>query len=74
MAAYVCDHCGRIAGDEAGGYSSLHDHTGSYRFCHPNVPGRPDCYHLVTACGEPIGTRWTADGPHAGPDRQEVNP
>ncbi|MFC9432763.1 hypothetical protein [Nocardia sp. NPDC057030] len=57
MSRYVCDHCGRDAGDDAGGYSSLHDVTGSYRFCHPPVSGRPDCYRLVTEDGEVIGGR-----------------
>jgi hypothetical protein len=57
MSAYVCDHCGRVAGDDAGGYSSLHDATGSYRFCHPPTSDRPDCYRLITEEGEVIGIR-----------------
>ena len=40
----VCVHCGRVCGDMAGGSGGV----GEYKLCHPNEPGRPDCYHLVT--------------------------
>lgn len=58
MSTFTCDHCGRTAGDYAGGSAaaSLGDGT-EYRFCHPNEPDRPDCYHLVTVHGEQIGAR-----------------
>jgi hypothetical protein len=70
MSGFVCDHCGRPAGDFDGGGSgmSVLDGNGnsvSYRFCHPNAKGRPDCYRLVTERGEKIGSRKheTAGGP-----------
>lgn len=41
-----CSHCNRDMGTFASGYA-----RGGPNFkilCHPNVPGRPDCYQLVT--------------------------
>jgi hypothetical protein len=60
---YRCDHCGRFAGDEAGGSSMVSDHTDRVlRLCHrPTEPDRPDCYHLVTVAEEPIGIRKTPE-------------
>lgn len=43
----TCAHCGRVMGDAAGGSGRVGDH----RLCHPNEPGRPDCYVLVTQFG-----------------------
>lgn len=39
-----CVHCGRLCGDFDGGYASV----GDAQLCHPNAPGRPDCYFNVT--------------------------
>jgi hypothetical protein len=56
MATFICDHCGRVAGDFAGGSGSGNLINGRvYRVCHPNAPGRPDCYKLVRY--EPLGSR-----------------
>ncbi len=44
LPASVCVHCGRKCGDTNGGSGSV---QGS-KLCHPNEPGRPDCYHMVT--------------------------
>jgi hypothetical protein len=40
----ACAHCGRPCGDAESGWGSLNGEP----LCHPNVPGRPDCYVLVT--------------------------
>jgi hypothetical protein len=40
-----CSHCDRMAGNFAGGFARSSD---GRALCHPNVRGRPDCYHLVT--------------------------
>lgn len=32
----------------AGGWASVGDSVGRVQLCHPNEPGRPDCYHMVT--------------------------
>ena len=55
----TCDHCGRICGDFAGGYSSVSGALwgGTFQLCHPNEEGRPDCYRLVTVYRETIGVR-----------------
>lgn len=42
-----CAHCGRPCGDTAGGCGSIN----GTMVCHPNQPGRPDCYHLATTYG-----------------------
>lgn len=55
MAAATCDHCGRTMGDFDGGSGLLYRGGKRYSFCHPNAPGRPDCYHLVTVYDHPIG-------------------
>jgi len=41
----VCVHCGRLMNNFIGGSSKI---PGVGPTCHPNVTGRPDCYHLVT--------------------------
>ncbi len=53
----ICDHCGRTMGDFAGGSGRLTRAGTTFRFCHPNDPSRPDCYHLVTVWSEEIGSR-----------------
>ena len=48
---HTCGHCGRTdVGTMAGGYGQArHPETReSVDLCHPSVPGRPDCYRLVT--------------------------
>ena len=40
----LCVHCGRVTNNEEAGYGSVEGQP----LCHPNVTGRPDCYHLVT--------------------------
>jgi hypothetical protein len=52
-APYTCAHCGRPIGDMAGGCARV----GSKRVCHPNMPGRPDCYRLITMYHEVMGVR-----------------
>ena len=52
----LCDHCGREMGDFAGGFGSVSHDGRTYHLCHPNMPDRPDCYHLVTVYGQPIGS------------------
>lgn len=47
----VCTHCGRCCGDYAGGTASVQ----GFPVCHPNEPGRPDCYTLVTVHGQRLG-------------------
>lgn len=44
MTTRTCVHCARTMGDMAGGYGSVNGNP----LCHPNAPGRPDCYHLAT--------------------------
>lgn len=39
----ICAHCGRACGDMAGGWSLINNQP----FCHPNEPGRPDCYRMA---------------------------
>lgn len=39
-----CGHCGRIMGDQAGGWASYN----GVPVCHPNEEGRPDCYVNVS--------------------------
>lgn len=41
----VCVHCGRRCNDYEGGHASAGEGS---PLCHPNVDGRPDCYHMVT--------------------------
>lgn len=53
----TCDHCGRTMGDFAGGSGGLTRDGEHYNLCHPNEPGRPDCYRLVTGRAEPLGWR-----------------
>lgn len=44
-----CVHCGRSALDFAGGYARLDAEP----VCHPNGPGRPDCFRMITVYGHP---------------------
>lgn len=55
---YLCQHCGRLAGNFGGGWAAV----GEDRVCHPNVAGRPDCYRLITVYGEVLGSRRLAPG------------
>jgi hypothetical protein len=55
---YLCEHCGRLAGNYGGGWAAV----GEARVCHPNVAGRPDCYRLITVYGEPVGARRLGSG------------
>lgn len=43
----ACAHCGRTTGDIAGGSATV----GGLPVCHPNEPGRPDCYRAITVYG-----------------------
>lgn len=47
----LCAHCGALdIGSFAAGYASVpgtNENTQAL-LCHPNIPGRPDCYRLVT--------------------------
>lgn len=52
MIARICALCGRVCGDYAGGYASVK----GFPLCHPNEPGRPDCYKEASATGFPIDT------------------
>jgi len=57
MAEHTCAHCGQTCGDYAGGYGGVNygDLRGTIPLCHPNEPGRPDCYRRRTVYGEPLG-------------------
>jgi hypothetical protein len=57
-----CGHCGRVMGDYAGGYAAV----GDTKLCHPNEPGRPDCYRLVTAHGHKLNCKPCARAALAG--------
>lgn len=48
----TCAHCGRPI-DADSGYASIDMRP----VCHPDKPDRPDCYRLVTAYGEHLGSR-----------------
>jgi hypothetical protein len=51
-----CEHCGRMCGDYDGGWSKVTTIDGrTVELCHPNERNRPDCYHLVTVYGRPVG-------------------
>lgn len=47
----TCVHCGRICHDPKGGYASVGPQL---PVCHPNVPDRPDCYHMITVYGHQV--------------------
>lgn len=59
-----CAHCGQMCGDYNGGCGGVDDPDGNpVSVCHPNEPGRPDCYRLVTVYHQPLGSlkrkdRW----------------
>ncbi len=53
---WTCYHCGQKCGDYEGGYGGITAKDGAiHATCHPNVPGRPDCYRRITVYGEPEG-------------------
>jgi hypothetical protein len=53
---YRCSHCGQKCGDYDGGYGGITGPDGKMlRLCHPNAPGRPDCYRRVTVYHEVPG-------------------
>ena len=41
----ICGHCGR---DDVGSFNGGTSSVGETHLCHPDEPGRPDCYRLVT--------------------------
>lgn len=50
--AVPCTHCGRLAGDYAGGYAAVDGAV----VCHPNEAGRPDCFRMITVYGHSISS------------------
>ena len=52
---HTCAHCGQVCGDYEGGYACITRGGAVIHLCHPNDPDRPDCYHLVTIAGDPLG-------------------
>jgi hypothetical protein len=54
-----CAHCGRITQDVHGGWAKIN----GLPVCHPNEPGRPDCYREVTVAGRPLGVRRSTPQP-----------
>ncbi len=53
---WTCYHCGQRCGDYEGGYGSITGPDGAiHATCHPNVPGRPDCYRRITVYHEEPG-------------------
>jgi hypothetical protein len=51
----ICAHCGRVCGDYEGGWAAVTIGDNTYPLCHPNWPGRPDCYRLVTVYRVALG-------------------
>ena len=68
MALYTCAHCGQTCGDYAGGYGGVNygDLRGTIPLCHPNEPGRPDCYRRVSVWRENLGALRDVDPKPAG--------
>ena len=65
----VCAHCGRICRDYNGGGASV---PPGHIVCHPNQPGRPDCYHLITVYGhEVMGCEPCSKEPYEPPSAQD---
>ena len=48
----TCDHCGRETGNA---YGTMTSGKKTFRLCHTDDPGRPDCYRRVTVHHEVIG-------------------
>lgn len=58
----TCAHCGQVCGDYEGGYGAVTADDGTLLpLCHPNAPGRPDCYRRVTVYHESLGALLDAD-------------
>ena len=66
MAQYTCAHCGQTCGDYAGGFGGVDYGEGTIPLCHPNDPGRPDCYRRRTVWAEPLGALIGVDPKPAG--------
>lgn len=47
----TCVHCGRRCGDYNGGFASSAE---GLPLCHPNMPDRPDCSHMVEVYHHPL--------------------
>ena len=63
----TCAHCGQACGDYAGGHAGVTDAAGDLvPVCHPNDPGRPDCYRRVSVFGELLGALRDRDPKPAG--------
>ncbi len=59
----ACGHCGRDdIGTPEAGYGAI----GRTRLCHPNAPGRPRCYDLVTRFNHPMPCDCAQRSPRAG--------
>jgi hypothetical protein len=69
VTTYRCSHCGLKCGDYDGGYGSITGPDGKMlRLCHPNAPGRPDCYRRVTVYHETPGVLKDVKDKPAGVD------
>ncbi len=60
---HICGHCGR---DDIGTPQAGYGAVGKTRLCHPNEPGRPDCFRLVTVYGHTMPCRCSERAPRAG--------
>ena len=66
----TCVHCGRSCQTTMGGYASI----GQQPVCHPNVPGRPDCYHMITVYGHQTeDCVRCAENPYMPPSSKEIH-
>lgn len=63
---WTCAHCGQLCGDYAGGLGAVSYGGPMTRLCHPNDPGRPDCYRRVTVYQEELGALTSVDPKPAG--------
>lgn len=63
-----CAHCGQICGDCEGGYAAIPAGLTHVAVCHPNAPGRPDCYRRVTIYAERLGALIGVNPKPAGVD------
>ncbi len=50
----ICGHCGRRDVGTPNAGNANHD---GVALCHPNEPGRPDCFRLVTVYRHPLDCR-----------------
>ena len=66
LTIYSCAHCGQVCGDYDGGLGTIDYGFGLIRLCHPNAPGRPDCYTRVSLYKEPVGWLLGVDPKPAG--------